>query len=51
MMTINWSAIDNHSVLSRTLWRLLCALPKGLVMIIRSGPAKGMKWIVDSAQV
>lgn len=46
---INWSAIDNRSVLGRALRLPLGALPKGMVMRICRGPAKGMKWTVGSS--
>jgi protein-L-isoaspartate O-methyltransferase len=48
-MQVNWSAINNHSVLGRALRLPLQALPKNMVMTIRHGPAKGMKWIAGSS--
>ena len=47
-MIINWSAINNRSVSGRTLRSLLRALHKGMVMRIRLGPAKDMKWTIGS---
>ncbi len=48
-MTIDWSAIDNRTVVGRVLRLPLRLLPKGMVMTIHRGPAKGMKWIVGSS--
>lgn len=48
-MTINWSAIDNRAILGRLLRLPLRALPNGMKMTIRRGPAKGMKWVVGSS--
>jgi FkbM family methyltransferase len=48
-MPVNWSAIDRRSILGRFLRLPLRLLPRELVMTIRRGPAKGMKWIVGSS--
>lgn len=46
---INWSAIDHRSLRGRLLRFPVRALPANTVMRIRSGSAKGMKWIAGSA--
>jgi len=46
---INWSAIDPRSTPGRIVRLPARLLPKSAVMHIRRGPARGMKWIADSA--
>jgi hypothetical protein len=48
-MPVNWSAIDRRSILGRFLRLPLRLLPRGLVITIRRGPAKSMKWLVGSS--
>jgi FkbM family methyltransferase len=48
-MPIDWSAIDNRSIIGRLLRLPLRALPKRMVVNIRRGPAKGLKWIVGAS--
>lgn len=48
-MVPNWSAIDSRSVLGRLLRLPLAMLPRGTLVTVRKGPAKGLKWIVGSA--
>lgn len=45
---IAWSGIDAHSALGRTLRLPLRLIPRGTVIRIRRGPAKGLDWIVGS---
>jgi FkbM family methyltransferase len=46
---MNWSAIDPRSTRGRIVRLPAKLLPKSTVMRIRSGPARGMKWISGSA--
>jgi FkbM family methyltransferase len=46
---LNWSGIDPRSLHGRILRLPGRLLPAGSVIRIRSGPARGMKWIVGSA--
>ncbi len=46
---IDWSAINPQSLAGRLLRLPAHALPRGAVMRIRHGPAKGMKWIAGSS--
>jgi FkbM family methyltransferase len=46
---INWSGIDRRSWLGWGLRLPLRLLPQGMVMTIRDGPAKGLKWISGSS--
>ena len=48
-MSINWSEIRNDSLWGKALRVPLRLLPKTMVMSIRKGPGKGLKWIVGSA--
>ncbi len=48
-MSINWSHIDNQSLLGRCLRFPLRFIPRESMVRIRRGPAKGMKWIVGSS--
>jgi FkbM family methyltransferase len=46
---VNWSAIDPQSVPGRIVRFPSRLLPKSAVMRIRSGPARGLKWITGSS--
>jgi FkbM family methyltransferase len=46
---VNWSAIDPQSVPGKIVRLPSRLLPKSAVMRIRSGPARGMKWIAGSS--
>ena len=48
-MSINWSTIDNRSLLGKLLRLPLRALPTRMVTRIRRGPVKGLKWVVGSS--
>jgi FkbM family methyltransferase len=46
---VNWSGIDNHSLLGAALRLPLRLIPPGARLRIRRGPARGLRWIVGSA--
>jgi FkbM family methyltransferase len=46
---VNWSAIDPQSVPGKIVRLPSRLLPKSAIMRIRSGPARGMKWIAGSS--
>ena len=46
---INWSGIRNNSVFGKLLRLLLRMIPHSMVMKIRYGPCRGMKWIEGSS--
>jgi FkbM family methyltransferase len=46
---INWSAIDPHSTAGRIIRAPARLIPRSSVVRIRTGRAKGMKWIVGSS--
>lgn len=45
---MNWSGIDNRSVSGRLLRWPLKLVPRGTILKIRRGPAKGLRWITGS---
>ena len=45
----NWSGIDRFSILGRALRAPLNLLPPSMSIRIRRGPARGLRWIVGSA--
>jgi hypothetical protein len=48
-LMLNPSAISNCTLLGKVLRLPLRLLPKGMVVPILTGPAKGQKWIVGSS--
>lgn len=48
-MSMPWSSIDRHSIFGKLLRLPLHLIPKGAMLSIRRGPAKGYKWQVGSS--
>jgi FkbM family methyltransferase len=48
-VTVNWSAIKSHTALGRVLRAPLAVIPRHAVVPILSGPNRGFRWCVGSA--